>query len=81
MGTIGHVQIGKNGITENFIGTLQSHFKKHDNMKISVLKGAGHEKEKVKGYCEKILNSLGRNYTARVVGFTIFVKKWRKPVR
>jgi len=75
--TQSHVQLGKNGVTENFIETLKHHFKSHENVKVSVLKGAGHEREKV----EEILKKLGRNYTAKIIGFTIFLKKWRKPVR
>jgi len=51
------------------------------NVKISVLKNAGHEKSKVKKYSEEILNHLGKNYTARIIGFTIIVKKWRKEQR
>lgn len=75
------IQLGKQGITENFIDSLRNNFKYNDNVKISVLKGAGHEKEKVKIFSEQILDSLGKNYTSRIVGFTIFVKKWRKAVR
>jgi RNA-binding protein YhbY len=78
---VGHIQLGKQGITENFIETLKNHFKKCKNVKVSVLKSAGHEKEKVKEYSEEILNKLGKNFTSKVVGFTIFLKKWRKAVR
>ncbi len=75
--TQGQIQLGKNGITENFLATLQSHFKKHVNVKVIVLKSAGHEKEKVKEYSEKMLSKLGENYSSRIIGFTIFLKKWR----
>ena len=75
------IQLGKNRITDNFIETLKEHFKKHDNVKIDVLKSAGHEKEKIRGYSEDILEKLGRNYTAKIIGFTIFLKKWRKARR
>jgi RNA-binding protein YhbY len=78
---IGHMQLGKQGITENFIGTLKHHFDKNKNVKVSVLRNAGHDKQKVKEYSEQILEKLGNNYTSRVIGFTIFFKKWRKPVR
>jgi len=76
--TQGKVQLGKNGVTENFIISLQSLFKKNGNVRISVLKNAGHKKEKVNEYKEKILNGLGNHYTAKTIGFTIVVKKWRK---
>ncbi len=75
------IQIGKNGISKNFIESLKINFKTHDQVRISVLKSAGHEKEKVKEMSDKILDNLGRNYTSKIIGFTIIVKKWRKPVR
>ena len=53
-----HIQLGKNGITENFIETLKDHFKNHENVKISVLKSAGHSKEAVRKYNEEILEKL-----------------------
>ena len=77
----GQIQIGKNGISNNFILTLKSLFKNHGIVKISVLKNAGHEKIKVKSYAEKVVNELGNHYTAKIIGFTIVVKKWRKAVR
>ncbi|MFH1311134.1 MAG: YhbY family RNA-binding protein [Nanoarchaeota archaeon] len=75
------IQLGKKGVTENFIGTLNVHFKNYDNVKVHVLKNAEHKKEKLIEYRNKILEKLGNNYTARIVGFTIFVKKWRRAVR
>lgn len=75
------LQIGKNGLTKNFIETLKNSFKNHNSIRISVLKSAGHEKDKIRNMAEEILGELGRNYTARVIGFTIVLKKWRKPVR
>jgi RNA-binding protein YhbY len=79
--TISHIQLGKNGITENFIETVKDHFKNHMNVKISVLKNAGHKKEEVKKYTEEILEKLGRNYSARTIGFTIALRKWKRNVR
>jgi len=75
------IQLGKQGITDNFIKTLEDDFKNHENVKISVLKSARHDKTKVKEYSEEILEKLGDKYTTKVIGFTIFVKKWRKSVR
>ena len=81
MAKIGHIQLGKNNVTDNFIETLKKHFKNHENIKISVLKSVRKNKLQVKEFSEEILEKLGKNYTARVVGFTIFVKKWRKKIR
>ena len=80
--TQGQVQLGKNGITENFIVTLKHHFNKHQNVKVSVLKSAGHDREKMKEYTEEIVEKLGNKYyTARVIGFSIFLKRWRRAIR
>ena len=81
MEKIGNMNLGKNGITANFIETLKSHFKNHKNIKISVLKSATRNREELRKNAEEILDKLGKNYTARVIGFTIVVKKWRKEVR
>ena len=74
-------QLGKNGVTEGFIENLKNRFENCINIKIYVFKSAGHEKEKVKQYSEEILDKLGKNYTAKIIGFTIMVKKWKKPMR
>ncbi|MBW6442396.1 YhbY family RNA-binding protein [Patescibacteria group bacterium] len=76
-----NIQLGKNRITENFIETLKSHFKKHDTVKISVLKSADTKKENIRLYANEILEKMGVNYTARIIGFTISLKKWRRPQR
>lgn len=81
MATIANVQIGKNGITQNFLETLKNYFKNHQNVKISVLKSATRNREELKKIAEKILESTGKNFTTRIIGFTIVVKKWRRNVR
>jgi len=81
MEKIGHLQLGKKGITDNFIETLKKYFKDCKNVKVSILKGAGHDKNKVKEFSEEILEKLGKDYTSRVIGFTIVLKKWRKSIR
>ena len=59
------IQLGKNKITENFIETIKAHFKKHDNVKIDVLKSAEREKEKIKMYRE---DGYGTNQACMSVG-------------
>ena len=81
MEPIGKIQLGKNGLTDNFIETLKCCFKKYKAIRISVLKSARSEREKTREYADRILEKLGKNYTARVIGFTIVLRKWRKLVR
>jgi RNA-binding protein YhbY len=75
------MQLGKNGITENFIETLKKYFENHEQVKISVLKSARENREDMKKHSEEILNKLGKNYTAKIIGFKIILKKWRKDKR
>ena len=81
MDAIGQIQLGKQGLTDNFIKTLKDHFKKFKNVKISVLKSCCRDKQELKNISEKILEELGKKYTAKMIGYTIFVKKWRKEIR
>jgi len=76
-----HIQLGKQGISDNFISTLKEYFKNSKIVRVSVLKNAGHDKKKVKKFSDEILDKLGKRYDARVIGFTIVVKKFRKSVR
>ena len=72
-------QIGKNGITDNFLETLKIYFTKNRSARISILKSAGREDKKK--YVKEILDSLGKTYTTKVIGFVIVVKKWRRDMR
>jgi RNA-binding protein YhbY len=75
------MQLGKNGITENFVQTLKRYFENHEQVKISVLKNARENREDMKKYSEEILDKLGKNYTTKLIGFKIVLKKWRKDKR
>ncbi len=75
---VNNIQLGKQGITENFISSLKNHFKNSEIIRISVLKSARKDKLQVKAFSEEILEKLGKNYTAKIIGFVIVLKKWRK---
>lgn len=72
------LQIGKNGVTKNFIETLRNAFNNTRTIKISVLQSARESREDVKKYLEEILKELGEFYTGKVIGFTLVIMKWRK---
>jgi len=75
------INIGKNGLTDGVFEILENSFKTRQDVKVCVLKSCGHEKEKVLEIAEKIVSRLGNHYTYKVLGFTIFLKKWRKAKR
>jgi len=74
------IQLGKNGLTKEFLEDLQKRFevRKLENVKISVLKSARENREDIKKYAKEIVDFLGAKFTSRVIGFSIFIKKWRK---
>jgi len=76
-------QIGKQGLTDGFIKSLETCFKTNNRVKVYVLKSGrpdGKEgKTQVEKYSKEILEKLGKIYTAKTIGFTINFKKWRKP--
>jgi len=81
MAALTTIQLGKNKLTDNFILTLENHFKKYNNVKVSVLKSCCRDKEELKKISNEILEKLGKNYTTKIIGYTLAIKKWRKPVR
>lgn len=72
------IQLGKNGITDNFIKNLQDRFQNSKYIKISVLKSAGHDREKIKSYSKEIIEKLNGHFISKTIGFTIVVMKRRK---
>ena len=76
MPTIGNVQLGKQGVTDNFIGTLKNFFKNYQNVKISVLKSGTRDRKELKEMAEEIVEKLGKNFTSKIVGFKILSIIW-----
>jgi len=74
-------QIGKKGLTQEFIELLKTAFKDRENVKISVLKSATRDKDELEKIGNSVVEGLGKNYTYKAVGYTIFLKKWRKQMR
>jgi|TARA_B100001971_G_C18129616_1_gene504083 RNA-binding protein YhbY len=74
------IQLGKKGLTSEFIKDIETRLNKHRNvtLKIQVLQSARESKADVKKYSEEILKKLGSKYTAKTIGFAIFLRKWRK---
>lgn len=75
------IQIGKKGITDEFIKDIENRLHKYRNItiKISVLKSAREDgKLDVKKYADELVKKLGNKYTTKTLGFSIVLKKWRK---
>ena len=74
------IQLGKKGLTSEFIKDIEKRLENHRNavVKIKVLKSARENKADVKKYAEEIIEKLGKKYTYKTKGFSISLRKWRK---
>ncbi len=68
-------QIGKNGVGEGTIASLQAAFKTHKSVRISVLQNYAPTKDKVRTLADELVAKLGGNYRYTTVGFTIILRK------
>lgn len=71
-------QLGKSEIDENYIETLRVSFKRHDVIKIKVLKSCTRDKEEIRKISELISKKLetDRNcFKFKIIGFTIVLIK------
>lgn len=68
-------QIGKNGITEGVIQSLNQDLKTHHQMRISVLKSAERNKTKIKEMANGILQKVKYPCHYKIIGFTIILKR------
>jgi RNA-binding protein YhbY len=75
------LQLGKKGLTNEFIKDIERRLEKYRNanIKINVLKSARENKKDVEKYAKQLKEKLGEKYTYKTLGFSIFLKKWRKP--
>ena len=74
------LQIGKNGLTQGFIEQIKKIFedKGTEFIKVSILKSCCRNKEEAEKIGEKLIGELGKNYTYRLVGYVLSVRKWKK---
>ena len=72
-------QIGKNGITEKVIESLNIMLKSHRQIRISVLKSSGRDRENVEKIALEVQKRLQVKCDFRIIGFTIILtKSWKK---
>ena len=68
-------QIGKNGLTDNFIATLKPAFKNRKVLKIQVLASATDERTAIRALADALVVRLGGNYKYTIIGFTIVLRR------
>jgi RNA-binding protein YhbY len=74
-------QIGKKGLTEEFMKQLEITFTTSKKVKINILKSACRDKEEAKEMAKKIIEKLGNQYDYKLIGYVLTILKFNKPVR
>ena len=71
-------QIGKLGLTDGVIDSLNFVLKNHRQVRISVLKSCCRDREELKLLTQKIIEASPYNLKYRIIGFTIVLSKFKK---
>lgn len=72
-------QIGKAGLTDSAVESYRLAFKTHHQLRISVLKSAGRNRDNVKEIASRIQEKLGFSTAVRIMGFTIILLRIKHP--
>lgn len=72
------IQLGKKGLSDEFIEQLKSFFISDRVVKVCVLRSACRNKEELRKFAEKIINKLGDKYKYRIVGYVLTIMRFRK---
>ena len=75
------IQMGKNGLTNEFLMQAKSLFESQRMIKIIVLKSACRNKDELKTIADKIVEFLGKNYKSKIIGYVLTISKFRKKQR
>ena len=75
MKKITRFQIGKFGVTEGVIESLELALKNHKQVRISTLKASGRNRENIEKMAEEITSKLTEKCKYKIIGFTIILVK------
>lgn len=78
MRQIKKLQIGKNGLTAEFIEQVKSIFEKEKLIKVSILKSACRDKVEADKMAKELIGALGPKYGYKLVGYVVMITKYRK---
>lgn len=75
-------QIGKLGLTPGVLNSLTLAFKNHKQVRVSMLKSSGRDRESIKKKANELTQALSTNsdyqYSSTVIGFTIILNRLKK---
>ena len=68
-------QIGKQGVTDGVIDSLNNAMKSHRQVRVSVLKSATRNRDELKQIAENLKNKIKYKTSCRIIGYTIIIIK------
>jgi RNA-binding protein YhbY len=74
-------QIGKKGLTEEFIKQLEITFKTCRKIKVDILKSACRDKEEAKEIAKSLIDRLGKNFDYKLIGYVLTIMKFNSDIR
>ena len=72
------LRMGKNGLTPEFLENLKKIFVGAESVRVGLLKTSTRDRKEAKRWASEMLAYLGKNYTVKIIGWTIVLRKWRK---
>lgn len=72
-------QMGKNGLTQGFIDSLNNALKNNKQLRISVLKSFSRSREELEKTAKEISEKLPTRVRIKLIGFTIVLSRTSKP--
>jgi RNA-binding protein YhbY len=77
MQEIKKLQMGKNGITDNFIEQLRNMFTHTKIVKVTILKSACRNKADAIALADKLVEKLGTKFSYSLIGYVLTVRRFR----
>ncbi|MCX8159051.1 MAG: YhbY family RNA-binding protein [Candidatus Pacearchaeota archaeon] len=68
-------QIGKSGISQGVINSLELALKNHKTIRISALKSSGRDRNSIEQMANEIKSKLTTHCDTKIIGFTIILFK------
>lgn len=81
MKQIKRLQLGKNGMTQEFVEQVRKIFEHEQIIKISILKSACRNKQDAEKIGQDLVDALGKNFIFRLIGYVLTIHKFRRDMR
>ena len=78
MRPIKSLQLGKNGLTDEFVGQVRRIFETEKMLKVSILKSYCRDKDEASQIGQGLVGKLGRRFGFKLIGYVLTITKYRR---